>query len=110
VFSKRAAQQSTSSVVTLKKQLSYSGARLGGSASLLVCHGMRTSSPGVQRIGRRSCIGLAGSRATWQPAGMSLRYTAVRMHASCTPRANPSLQPTCYGWLRQPSQAAELKR
>jgi hypothetical protein len=23
---------------------------------------------------------------------------------------NPSLQPTCYGWLRQPSQAAELKR
>jgi hypothetical protein len=26
------------------------------------------------------------------------------------PRPNPSLQPTCYGWLRQPSQAAELKR
>jgi hypothetical protein len=24
--------------------------------------------------------------------------------------ANPSLQPTCYGWLRQPSQASELKR
>ncbi len=23
---------------------------------------------------------------------------------------NPSLQPTCYSWLRQPSQAAELKR
>ena len=23
---------------------------------------------------------------------------------------NPSLQPTCYGWLRQPTQAAELKR
>ena len=23
---------------------------------------------------------------------------------------NPSLQPTCYGWLRQPAQAAELKR
>lgn len=23
---------------------------------------------------------------------------------------NPSLQPTCYGWLRQPSQAAEFKR
>jgi hypothetical protein len=23
---------------------------------------------------------------------------------------NPSLQPTRYGWLRQPSQAAELKR
>ena len=23
---------------------------------------------------------------------------------------NPSLQPTCYGWLRQPPQAAELKR
>jgi hypothetical protein len=25
-------------------------------------------------------------------------------------RPNPSLQPTCYGWLRQPPQAAELKR
>jgi hypothetical protein len=25
-------------------------------------------------------------------------------------RPNPSLQPTCYGWLRQPAQAAELKR
>ena len=25
-------------------------------------------------------------------------------------RANPSLQLTCYGWLRQPPQAAELKR
>jgi len=25
-------------------------------------------------------------------------------------RPNPSLQPTCYGWLRQPTQAAELKR
>ena len=24
--------------------------------------------------------------------------------------ANPSLQPTCYGWLRQPTHAAELKR
>jgi len=24
--------------------------------------------------------------------------------------ANPSLQPTCYGWLRQPAQAADLKR
>jgi len=24
--------------------------------------------------------------------------------------ANPSLQPTCYGWLRQPPPAAELKR
>jgi len=23
---------------------------------------------------------------------------------------NPLLQPTCYGWLRQPSQAAERKR
>ena len=23
---------------------------------------------------------------------------------------NPSLQPTCYGWHRQPAQAAELKR
>ena len=23
---------------------------------------------------------------------------------------NPSLQPTCYSWLRQPTQAAELKR
>jgi hypothetical protein len=23
---------------------------------------------------------------------------------------NPSFQPTCYGWLRQPTQAAELKR
>ena len=23
---------------------------------------------------------------------------------------NPSLQPTCYGWLCQPTQAAELKR
>jgi len=25
-------------------------------------------------------------------------------------RSNPSLQPTSYGWLRQPEQAAELKR
>jgi len=25
-------------------------------------------------------------------------------------RPNPSLQPTCYGWLRQPPPAAELKR
>ena len=25
-------------------------------------------------------------------------------------RANPSLQPTCYGWLRRPPQAAETKR
>jgi len=24
--------------------------------------------------------------------------------------AYPSLQPTCYSWLRQPTQAAELKR
>jgi RimJ/RimL family protein N-acetyltransferase len=24
--------------------------------------------------------------------------------------SNPSLQPTCYGWLRQPTQAGELKR
>ncbi len=24
--------------------------------------------------------------------------------------SNSSLQPTCYGWLRQPAQAAELKR
>jgi hypothetical protein len=23
---------------------------------------------------------------------------------------NPSLHPTCYGWLRQPTQAGELKR
>ncbi len=25
-------------------------------------------------------------------------------------RPNPSLQPTRYGWLRQPPRAAELKR
>ena len=25
-------------------------------------------------------------------------------------RLNPSLQPTCYGWLCLPPQAAELKR
>ena len=32
--------------------------------------------------------------------------------AICNARlpANPSLQPTCHGWLRQPAQAGELKR
>ena len=30
--------------------------------------------------------------------------------ALATARPNPSLQLTCYGWLRQPAQAAELKR
>jgi len=34
-----------------------------------------------------------------------------RAHAPCgSLRPNPSLQPTCYGWLRQPPQAAELNR
>jgi hypothetical protein len=28
--------------------------------------------------------------------------------ATNTEAANPSLQPTCYGWLRQPAQADEL--
>ena len=34
---------------------------------------------------------------------------AVSQAASCV-GPNPSLQPTCYGWLSQPTQAAELKR
>ena len=34
-----------------------------------------------------------------------------RAHAPCgSLRPNPSLQPTCYDWLRQPPQAAELNR
>jgi hypothetical protein len=31
-------------------------------------------------------------------------------HRPCTLLPNPSLHPTCYGWLRQPTQAGELKR
>jgi hypothetical protein len=47
-----------------------------------------------------------------------VRYLACRlphvqsssfMRSSMAP-PNPSLQPTSYGWLRQPTQAAELKR
>jgi hypothetical protein len=34
----------------------------------------------------------------------------VVMHIRGQLCPNPSLQPTCYGWLRQPAQAAELKR
>ena len=32
------------------------------------------------------------------------------MKAAPVQGPNPSLQPTCYGSLRQPTQAAELKR
>jgi hypothetical protein len=35
-------------------------------------------------------------------------YELCEIPAQLAP--NPSLQPTCYGWLRQPPQAAELKR
>ena len=35
-------------------------------------------------------------------SGQSLR--------SLTLPPNPSLHPTCYGWLRQPSPAGELQR
>jgi len=37
-------------------------------------------------------------------------YTEPRAEKAVRPRANPSLHPTCYGWLRQPPQAGELKR
>jgi len=41
------------------------------------------------------------------PRDLSL---AILVPSSVRPVPNPSLQPTCYGWLRQPPQAAELKR
>lgn len=55
---------------------------------------------------------------TVRAATPSVRYLACRlphvqsssfMRSSMAP-PNPSLQPTSYGWLRQPTQAAELKR
>ena len=35
---------------------------------------------------------------------------SVHQPASNLGLPNPALQPTCYGWLRQPAQAAERKR
>ena len=54
-----------------------------------------------------------GLKLTWpspsRPVLQHARFLPTkRREGEVTP--NPSLQPTCYGWLRQPSQAAELKR
>ena len=47
------------------------------------------------------CQGRVVSRPRWQ-------YTLS--HRSFNVRPNPSLHPTCYGWLRQPPPAGELQR
>ena len=55
--------------------------------------------------------GLTITQATTLPSfeiRMDITLRPSSVVASLPP--NPSLQPTCYGWLRQPPQAAELKR
>ena len=62
----------------------------------------------IQPRSERQCL-----RGVMTAAMLACRQAASP--ASCRrttamPRSNPSLQPTCYGRLRQPTQAAELKR
>jgi hypothetical protein len=59
----------------------------------------------------------AGSELRWQlqaRSGLTKAASPVvsspDLLAKHMARSNPSLQPTCYSWLRQPPQAAELKR
>jgi hypothetical protein len=39
-----------------------------------------------------------------------VQTVSLVMRRKSAVRSNPSLHPTCYGWLRQPSHAGELKR
>ena len=55
----------------------------------------------------RQCISTWTARPT---KSQSCCPSASTAKVCGTVRANPSLQPTCYGWLRQPTQAAEPKR
>ena len=61
---------------------------------------------------RRSSGVSAGASAASSASAhlLSARGSRSYTEAPARMRSNPSLQPTCYGWLRQPSQAAELKR
>ena len=52
--------------------------------------------------------GIGGNTRRRGTASSTQLLLPLRRKSAHTP--NPSLQPTCYGWLRQPPQAAELKR
>ena len=52
-----------------------------------------------------TCSKLLSCYALWPECRSRRLELTIQM-----PLPNPSLQPTCYGWLRQPTQAAELKR
>ena len=93
-------------------------------------HGRPRKQPSGKRLPRmpaevRSCSGMSprsgASEAKQRPARSPINRSPhpstesgqlqKRAHAPCgSLRPNPSLQPTCYGWLRQPPRVAELKR
>ena len=76
-----------------------------GSASHLLHSGFLRTSP----RGLALAFGSWLSSLTMSPSRYSHRGLAPHKFAPML-GAHPSLQPTCYGWLRQPAQAAELKR
>jgi hypothetical protein len=64
--------------------------------------------PATSATGGALRSGLAGQRRyTFRRSG---HHPMLEISSAKRARSNPSLQPTCYGWLRQPPQAAELKR
>jgi hypothetical protein len=69
-----------------------------------------TRRPSVRLAALSRGRGVAHLPRLWQSPPMSpaRRNAAPGRHAPARP--NPSLQPTRYGWLRQPPRAAELKR
>jgi len=58
-------------------------------------------------IGVNGCVAL-GHRIEQRPRKPT--RTELCMASAARQRANPSMHRTCYGWLRQPPPAGDLKR
>ena len=75
----------------------------------LVARGMDPETARRDAIARFGQQLLRFRRCVWQSPRMR-RNNELRAGRFCGPQANPSMHRTCYGWLRQPPPAGDLKR